>query len=84
MTTHCPHSFGPAVMPLFHLQTALYFSRHVDNSLDDFLDEYEELVNACQLSKLEKCETVIHYVTQSHCDLWKSLNKFKLFDWAGF
>jgi hypothetical protein len=84
MIMHCPHSFGPVAMPLFHLQTVPYFSGHVDDLLNNFLDKYEELANACQLSELEKCKTVIHYVTWSHHNLWKLLDEFHLFDRTGF
>jgi hypothetical protein len=61
-----------------------YFSRHIDNSLDNFLKEYKELVKDCRLMKQQKCEIVLCYIALTHCDLWKSLDEFHLSDWMGF
>jgi hypothetical protein len=84
MATHHPCSFSPAAMPPSHSQTAPYFSGCVDNSLDDFLKEYEELAKDCRLMEQQKCKMVLHYIALTHHDLWKSLDEFHLSDWMRF
>jgi hypothetical protein len=84
MATHHPHSFSPTAMPLSCSQTVPYFSRHIDDSLDNFLKEYEELAKDCRLTEQQKCEMVLCYVALTHCDLWKSLDEFHLSDWMRF
>jgi hypothetical protein len=78
------HSFGPAGMPSHQSQTASYFSRNVEDSWEDFIKEYEDLARGCRLTQQEKCETLLHYIALSHCDLCRSLDEYSNSDWTEF
>jgi len=53
----------------------------VDDQIDDFLQEYEELADRCQLSEEVKVKKVVRYVTQSHRDFWRAMNGYLNGDW---
>jgi len=74
-------SRGHASVPL---SNRALLSGRVDDSLDDFLEEYEELAKDGRLSEQQKCKTVLCYIAPTHRDLWKSLDEFHLSDWTGF
>jgi hypothetical protein len=84
MSTHHPHSFGPAGMPSPRSQTALYFSGKVKDSWEDFIKEYEDLARGCRLTEQEKCETLLRYIALSNRDLCRSLDEYSNSDWTGF
>src|ERR1700733_244581 len=75
---------GPTVMPSRRSNCAPYFSGQVNDPIEDFLSEYEELANSCGLTDRQKVETIIRYMPLSLRDLWKSLDGYLAHDWTGF
>src|SRR6266850_6962092 len=73
---------GPATMPSARSKTAPFFSGNIDNPIEDFLQEYEELADSYRLNSRQKVETVIQYVAQSQRDIWKSLEGYINHDWV--
>jgi hypothetical protein len=71
-------------MPSSHSQTAPFFSGCVEDSLEDFLEEYNELAKDCRLMEKQKCEMVLCYIAPSHRDLWRSLDEFHIYDWTRY
>ena len=73
---------GPAAMPPPRSHRAPYFSGNVDDPIEDFLREYEELADDCALTSQQKVETIIRYIPVKLRDLWKSLDGYVTQDWA--
>jgi len=69
-------------MPSARSKTTPFFSGNIDNPIEDFLQEYEELANSYRLNSRQKVETVIRYVAQSQRDIWKSLEGYINRDWV--
>jgi len=61
-----------------------YFSGQVDDPIEDFLREYEELADSYGLTSQQKIETVIWYIPVTLRDLWKSLDGYAAHDWIDF
>lgn len=55
---------------------APYFSGRVSEPIEDFLSEYEELANSCDLTDCQKVEVNIRYIPLSLRDFWKSLDGY--------
>jgi hypothetical protein len=68
-------------MPSARSKHAPSFSGDIDETIEDFLQEYEELADSCNLTNRQKVETIIRYVDPSQRDLWKSLQGFIDHDW---
>ena len=68
---------GPAAMPFPRVP---YFSG-LEDSIENFLQEYEELADSHGLTDRQKVETVIRYVAPSQRDLWKLLDGYIAHDW---
>jgi len=68
-------------MPSARSKTAPFFLGRIDDPIEDFLQEYEELADSYRLTSRQKVETVIRYVAQSQRDIWKSLEGFITRNW---
>jgi hypothetical protein len=75
---------GPAGMPSARDTKAPKFSGEVDESLDEFLREYEDLATGCTLTDRQKVETILRYVPEDLRNLWKILGGFSTHDWNAF
>jgi len=58
-------TYGVGAMPSMQSRLAPHFTSNVDQLIEDFLEEYEELADKCSLTSLQKVETVIQYVDRS-------------------
>lgn len=63
---------------------APYFSGGVSKPIEDFLSEYEELANSCDLTDCQKVEVNIRYIPLSLRDFWKSLDGYSACNWTDF
>jgi len=59
-----------------------FFSGNINDLIEDFLQEYNELADSYRLSSRQKVETVIWYIAQSQRDIWKSLEGYVNCDWS--
>src|SRR5258708_7357934 len=75
------HGTGPAAMPSPRSSRAPHYSGSVDDSMEDFLREFEELANSCGLTNHQKVETVTCYTTSALREFWKSLDGYVALDW---
>ena len=67
------HRSGPHAHPSFQTSShAPHFSGSVEDSIEDFLREYEVLADSCGLSNRQKVETVTRYTTSDLQEFWKS------------
>jgi len=57
------------------------FTGEVDQPIEDFLEEYEELADKCGLTSQQKVETVIRYVDRSQCHVWQNLPGYLARNW---
>jgi hypothetical protein len=71
-------------MPPPHSRDTPYFSGHMEEKLDDFLKEYEELADSNGLTPQQKVETVIWYVAAPHHDFWMAAEGYATHDWDDF
>ena len=71
----------PSALPPPHSHSAPYFSGELDEDIDEFLQEYEELTDKCQLTEEEKVKKVIRYVAKTHKDFWRAMDGYKTNDW---
>ena len=72
---------GPAAMPPPRSNRAPHFSGSVDDPIADFLREYEEFADSCNLTDRQKVETVTRYTTPDLRDFWKSQDGYLALDW---
>ena len=79
MSHTCP--LGPAAMPSVRSQLAPLFSGDIEEPIEEFLQEYDELADSHGLNSRQKVETIIRYVDPSQCDIWRSLEGFINRDW---
>ncbi|KAI0244941.1 hypothetical protein BJV78DRAFT_1290183 [Lactifluus subvellereus] len=77
-------SYGPAAMPAQHSSCAPYFSGLVEDSLEYFLQDYEELADSCHLTGPQKVEKILRYIPASMRDLWKTRAGFTICCWLTF
>jgi len=75
------HASGLATMPSARSKHAPSFTGDINEPIEDFLQEYEELADSCGLTDRQKVETIIRYIDPSQRDLWKSLEGYGLCDW---
>jgi len=75
---------GSAAMPPACLHRAPFFSGHVRDPLDEFLQEYDKLATSYNLTAQQKVETVLHYILHDLWDLWKILEGYPANDWDLF
>jgi len=68
-------------MPSVRSKLAPHFSGEIDQPVEDFLEEYEELADKFGLTEQEKVETVIRYVDRTQRHVWKSLPGYLDGDW---
>ena len=73
---------GPSAMPTARSHRAPYFSGRVGDSIEEFLDEYEELASSCGLSERQKVETVVRYIPKVLKDFWRSQDGYLARDWT--
>ncbi len=71
------HDAGTALMPPPHSYEAPYYSGQVGNPIEDFLREYEELTDGCNLTEQQKVEKITHYICPELRYLWKSHNGYQ-------
>jgi len=69
-------------MPSARSNRAPRFSGQVDDLIEDFLNEYEELADSCGLSAKQKVETIVRYIPVHLRDLWRSLNGYLMHSWV--
>jgi hypothetical protein len=72
---------GPAAMPPPRSNRAPHYSGSVDDSIEDFLQEYEEFADNSGLTNNQKVEMVVRYTTPKLRDFWKSLDGFVALSW---
>jgi hypothetical protein len=72
---------GPAAMPAPRSNQAPHFSAAVNDSIEDFLREYEEFADNCGLTEEQKVETLTRYAETSLREFWKSQEGYKALDW---
>jgi hypothetical protein len=75
---------GPAAMPFHQSTRTPYFSGNVEDSLEDFLRDFEELANSCQLTGPQKVEKILRYIPSSQRNHWKSFDGYDTRDWDEF
>ena len=68
-------------MPSARSRLAPHFSGDIDHPIEEFLQEYEELVDIHGLTEAQKGTTVIRYVDTSQRHIWRSLPGFIDQDW---
>ena len=78
------HDAGTALMPPPHSYDAPYYSGQVGDPIEDFLREYEELADGCNLTEQQKVEKITHYICPELRYLWKSHNGYQACNWANF
>ena len=71
-------------MPSVRSRLAPRFTGNIDQPIEDFLEEYEELADKCGLTSLQKVETVIRYVDRSQRHIWQNLPGYIARDWLDF
>jgi len=71
-------------MPSVRSKLAPHFSGKIEHPIEDFLEEYEELVDSCGLSNLQKVETIIRYMDRSQRHIWQSLPGYINRKWDDF
>ena len=72
---------GIAAMPSKQSKLAPHFTGKVEHPIEDFLDEYKELVDKCGLTGPQKVETVIQYVNCSEHHVWQALPGYINHNW---
>ena len=72
---------GPAAMPAPRSSRAPYFSGSVNDSIEDFLRDYEVLAESCGLTNRQNVETVTRYTKSDLRDFWKSQDGYIASDW---
>jgi hypothetical protein len=80
MTTHLVT--GPAAM-LCATKTPS-FNRMTGEPIADFLIDYSELADGCNLTNQQKVETILRYIPHTQRDLWKSLKGYTMGNWTTF
>ena len=73
---------GTSAMP--RSQHVPYFSGRVDDLLEDFLRDYEELATSHQLNDQEKVQMILRYIPVLLRDYWRSLDGYGTQDWDTF
>jgi len=68
-------------MPSVQSRLAPHFTGDVDQPIEDFLEEYKELVNKCGLTSQQKVETVIQYIDRSQHYVWQNLPGYLAHNW---
>lgn len=68
-------------MPSTRSKLAPLFTGDIEDPIEEFLQEYEELADNYRLTHRQKVETVVRYIDPSQRDLWKSLDGFINRDW---
>jgi hypothetical protein len=53
----------------------------LDESIEDFLREYEEFADGCGLTDRQKLDTVTRYPTSDLREFWKSLDGYVASNW---
>jgi len=61
-----------------------HFSSNINQLIEDFLEEYEELADKCSLTSLQKVETVIQYIDCSQRHIWQNLPGYIAHNWLDF
>jgi len=77
-------TYGISAMPSVQSRLAPRFTGNVNQPIEDFLEEYEELADKCGLTSLQKVETVIRYVDRSQRYVWQNLPGYIARDWLDF
>ena len=68
-------------MPSARSQLAPFFSGDIEDPIEEFLQEYDELADSHELNSRQKVETIIWYINPSQHDIWRSLKGFINRDW---
>ena len=68
-------------MPSMQSKLAPHFTGEVEFPIQDFLEEYEELVDKCGLTNFQKVETVIRYVNRLQRHVWTMLPGYINCNW---
>jgi len=74
-------AYSVGAMPSMQSRLAPRFTGNVNQPIEDFLEEYEELVDKCSLTSQQKVETVIWYVNRSQCHVWQNLPGYITCNW---
>jgi len=74
-------AYGVGAMPSVRSRLAPRFTGNVDQPIEDFLEEYEELADKCSLTSQQKVEMVIRYVDRSQRHVWQNLPGYLACNW---
>jgi hypothetical protein len=74
---------GPAAMPSPRSKFAPYFSGRAD-MFADFLEEFEDLAYACQLTEPQQVDAVVRYLDPSSREFCRTRNGYRTRDWFSF
>jgi hypothetical protein len=77
-------ALGVATMPSIRSKLMLCFLGNIEQPIEDFLEEYERLVDRYGLTGLQRVEMVIWYVDCSQCHIWQHLPGFLNHNWDAF
>src|SRR5260370_12202935 len=78
------HDAGTALMPPPHSYDAPYYSGQVGDPIEDFLREYEELADGCNLTQQQKVEKITRYICPELRYLWQSRPAYRARSAANF
>src|SRR5216684_3818885 len=84
MSTMASSATGPGTMPAPRSHNAPYFSGQQNDSLADFLHEYDGLASSLGLSSSQKVDTVLRYVPATTREFWTTLDGYISKDWPTF
>ena len=74
-------AYGVRAMPSMRSRLAPCFTGNINQPIEDFLEEYEELADKCSLTSQQKVETVIQYVDRSQRHVWQNLPGYLARNW---
>ena len=74
-------TYRPAAMPSTRSTDAPFFLGKIEDPIEDFLQESDELAESYNLTNRQKVETVIWYVHLNQHDIWKTLEGYINCNW---
>ena len=79
---YAPHT-GPTAMPSPRSKFAPYFSGRADD-FEDFLQEFEDLARACELTEPQQVDALVRYLDRSSREFCSTRNGYHMRDWFSF
>ena len=76
---------GPAAMPSPRSRRAPYFSGRADiATFEDFLEEFEDLAHACELTEPQQVDALVRYLDPTSREFCRTRNGYRMGDWVSF